>query len=77
MRIGIDMLGNQSDSRQRGIGRYTRNLVSQLLARHRGNDYVLYYHEGLPGLDDAWPGEPARRHSSGGVNFRPHESHAN
>jgi glycosyltransferase involved in cell wall biosynthesis len=61
MRIGIDMLGNQSSSRNRGIGRYTRNLVSQLLARHPQHEYVLYHYEGLPGMDDAWPGSPQLR----------------
>lgn len=61
MRIGIDMLGNQSSSRHRGIGRYTRNLVSQLLLRHPQHQYVLYHYEGLPGMDDAWPGSPELR----------------
>ena len=61
MRIGIDMLGNQSSSRNRGIGRYTRNLVSQLLSRHPQHEYVLYHYEGLPGMNDVWPGSPELR----------------
>ncbi len=61
MRIGIDMLGNQSSSRNRGIGRYTRNLVSQLLSRHPRHEYVLYHYEGLPGMNDVWPGSPELR----------------
>lgn len=61
MRIGIDMLGNQSSSRNRGIGRYTRNLVSQLLTRHARHEYFLYCYEGLPGVEDSWPGKPQFR----------------
>lgn len=61
MRIGIDMLGNQSSSRHRGIGRYTRNLVSQLLLRHPEHEYVLYHYDELPGVDDSWPGSPEFR----------------
>ena len=61
MRIGIDMLGNQSTSRNRGIGRYTRHLVGQLLARHPQHEYFLYVYEGLPGADDRWPGAPQLR----------------
>ena len=40
--------GPSPRSRNRGIGRYTRNLVAALLARDPDNDYVLYGHEGLP-----------------------------
>ena len=61
MRIGIDMLGNQSSSRHRGIGRYTRHLVSQLLARHAQHEYFLYSYAGLTGVDDPWPGDPHLR----------------
>lgn len=61
MRIGIDMLGNQSPSRDRGIGRYTRHLISQFLRRHSRHQYFLYHHPGLPGADDQWPGEPTVR----------------
>jgi glycosyltransferase involved in cell wall biosynthesis len=61
VRIGIDMLGVQSPSRLRGIGRYTRQLVEQLLTRFSEHEYVLYFYEGLPGLTDRWPGNPTFR----------------
>ncbi|HEX7447094.1 MAG TPA: glycosyltransferase family 1 protein [Pirellulales bacterium] len=47
MKIGIDMLGDQSAGRTRGVGRYTRGLVSRLIADTR-REFVLYYHRGLP-----------------------------
>ncbi|HJT32454.1 MAG TPA: glycosyltransferase family 1 protein [Pirellulales bacterium] len=47
MRIGIDMLGDQSAGRTRGVGRYTRGLVSRLL-ENTSHEFVLYYHGGLP-----------------------------
>ena len=47
MRIGIELFGTQGDSRHRGIGRYSRNLVATLLARDPANDYVLYGQDGL------------------------------
>jgi len=56
VRIGIELFGTQSVSRQRGIGRYSRNLVATLLARDPDNDYVLYGHEGL--LTDHIPSAP-------------------
>lgn len=61
MKIGIDMFGNQERNRGRGIGRYTCQLVKQLLTRYPRHEYVLYYHEGLPGADDPWPARPALR----------------
>ncbi|HVC97119.1 MAG TPA: glycosyltransferase [Pirellulales bacterium] len=61
MRIGIDMLGNQTPSRTRGIGRYVRGLVSCLVARHPRHEYFLYLHPGLTGLGDSWPGNPVIR----------------
>ena len=49
LRIGIEMFGTQSAcSRNRGIGRYTRNLAAAPLARDSDNEYVLYCREGLP-----------------------------
>jgi glycosyltransferase involved in cell wall biosynthesis len=48
LRIGIELFGTQSTSRQRGIGRYSRSLVATLLRRDPDNDYVLYGHDGLP-----------------------------
>jgi len=62
VRIGIDMLGNQSpSSRKRGIGRYVRGLVSNLLVRHPQHEYFLYHHPALMGLDDTWPGRATIR----------------
>src|SRR3954465_4831123 len=52
VRIGIDMLGLQSpESRGRGIGRDSRNLVSALLAADADNEYFFYTHDGLPADD--------------------------
>jgi glycosyltransferase involved in cell wall biosynthesis len=49
MRIGIEMMAVQlSDCRERGIHRYSSQLVSHLLAQDQRNHYVLYYYEGLP-----------------------------
>lgn len=61
MKIGVDLFGNQEENRGRGVGRYTRHLVTQLLSRYPEHEYVLYYHEGLPGRDDPWPITPAIR----------------
>ncbi|MGH7089465.1 MAG: hypothetical protein ACREFQ_11255, partial [Stellaceae bacterium] len=61
MKIGVEMFGNQEENRGRGVGRYTRQLVKQLLSRFPQHEYVLYYHEGLPGSDDPWPVKPAIR----------------
>ena len=48
MRIGLDMLAVQSPHHgARGIGRYSANLVSTLLARDDDHEYVLYVHDGL------------------------------
>src|SRR3954451_11294932 len=48
MRIGVELLGTQTDYRLRGIGRYSRNLIDALLARDPVNQYVLYGQDGLP-----------------------------
>lgn len=50
MRIGIDMLADQSAGRLRGTGRYTRGLVGELLADAR-HEVILYYYDGLPRSD--------------------------
>ncbi len=65
MRIGIDMLGAQSAGRTRGVGRYTRRLVGQLLAQHPQHDYVLYFYAGQPGADQSPPGAAAVRQLPG------------
>ena len=56
LRIGIELFGTQSASRNRGIGRYSRNLVATLLARDPANEYVLYGQDGL--LTDQIPKAP-------------------
>jgi glycosyltransferase involved in cell wall biosynthesis len=49
VRIGVDMLAVQSPNHgHRGIGRFGVNLVSALLERDDGYEYVLYVHEDLP-----------------------------
>lgn len=40
------MLGDQAAGRARGVGRYTRGLVSRLIAG-TDHDFILYYHRGL------------------------------
>ncbi len=50
MRIGFDMLAVQSPHHgHRGIGRYSRHLVSAWLDRDDGHDFYLYAHASLPG----------------------------
>ena len=41
MRIGLELLGTQTLSRHRGIGRYCRNLATALLAEGPGHEFVL------------------------------------
>ncbi|MEA2630211.1 MAG: hypothetical protein QOE66_430, partial [Chloroflexota bacterium] len=49
MRIGFDMLAVQSPQNgPRGIGRYSQQLVSALLARDDGHEYFLYAHADRP-----------------------------
>ena len=48
LRIGIELFETQTFSSHRGIGRYSRNLVTTLLARDPANEYVLYGRDGLP-----------------------------
>lgn len=50
MRIGIDMLADQSAGRLRGTGRYARGLLRELLAADE-HDFFLYYYDGLPRTD--------------------------
>ena len=60
-RIGIELFGTQTASRHRGIGRYSRNLVTTLLAHDPINEYVLYGQYGMP--TDLFPGCPECRRS--------------
>ena len=50
LRIGLEIFGTQSESRDRGIGRYCRNLVSALAVRTEGtgHELVLFAEEGKP-----------------------------
>ncbi len=50
MRIGVEMFGTQTGGRDRGIGRYARNLALALHARGRaeGHSFVFYAFDGLP-----------------------------
>jgi glycosyltransferase involved in cell wall biosynthesis len=47
VKIGIDMLADQSSGRARGTGRYARGLVGALLAQP-GHEFTLYYYDRLP-----------------------------
>jgi glycosyltransferase involved in cell wall biosynthesis len=55
-RIGVELFGTQTASRHRGIGRYSRNLVTALLGRDTVNEYVLYGQYGMP--IDLFPAAP-------------------
>jgi len=60
-RVGIDMLGAQSPtSRNRGIGRYLRGLVSALAAMQDGPELTLYWHPGRERAGDGFA--PGARH---------------
>ena len=49
MRIGFDMIAVQSPHHgHRGIGRYANHLVSAILERDDGHQYILYAHDELP-----------------------------
>lgn len=50
MRIGVDMLADQSAGRNRGTGRYTRGLLAELIP-NTSHEFVLYYYGGLPRTD--------------------------
>ncbi|MDA9988802.1 glycosyltransferase family 4 protein [Luminiphilus sp.] len=53
MRVVIDMQGAQSESRYRGIGRYTLALVDSLLALNSNHEIVLLLNGGLRDSADA------------------------
>jgi glycosyltransferase involved in cell wall biosynthesis len=60
VRIGFDMLAVQSPHHgHRGIGRYSRQLVSAMLARDDGHEYYLYTHAALP--EQGLPSVPPAR----------------
>lgn len=42
MRIGVEIISLQNDSRHRGIGMYTRCLLKNILSIDRGNEYVFF-----------------------------------
>ena len=48
MRIVIDMQGAQTDSRFRGIGRYTIELTKGLLRNRKGHEILLTLSSFLP-----------------------------
>jgi glycosyltransferase involved in cell wall biosynthesis len=48
VRIGVEMSGNQSMSRLRGIGRYVGNLMTAMYARGAEHQFILYAQDGLP-----------------------------
>lgn len=58
MRIVIDMQGAQSDSRYRGIGRYTFSFIRSLLEQGRDDEFYLVLNGDLPhsvqGIRDAF-----------------------
>lgn len=49
MRIAIEVFGTQSESRFRGVGRYTHEFVNALLDLGTGHEFLLYAQEGAPG----------------------------
>ena len=48
MRIAIEVFGTQSESRFRGVGRYTYEFVNALLDLGTGHEFLLYAQEGAP-----------------------------
>lgn len=69
MRIGFDMMAAQSPHHGgRGIGRYATSLVSTLLNREDGHEYVLYVHDGLP--SDVVPASPRAEVSTLAFDWR-------
>ncbi|HUY35232.1 MAG TPA: glycosyltransferase family 1 protein [Pirellulales bacterium] len=59
------MLGIQAAGRARGVGRFTRQFARHLLERPGDDDFLLYFHDGLPGGDEPWPSGPAVRRLGG------------
>lgn len=48
MRIAIEVFGTQSESRHRGVGRYTHEFVDAVLDLDSGHEFVLYAQDGAP-----------------------------
>ena len=48
MRIAIEVFGTQSESRFRGVGRYTYEFVNALLELGTGHEFLLYAQKGAP-----------------------------
>jgi glycosyltransferase involved in cell wall biosynthesis len=48
VRIAIEVLGTQSESRFRGVGRYTHELVNALLDLGTGHEFILHAQAGAP-----------------------------
>ncbi len=48
MRIAIEVFGTQSESRHRGVGRYTYEFVNALLDLDCGHEFLLYAQDGAP-----------------------------
>ena len=64
MRIGLEMFGTQTGGRDRGIGRYARNLAAAIRVEGAaaGHDFVCYAVDGLPtGLIPEGPNVLLRR----------------
>lgn len=67
MKIGIDMIALQSESRYRGIGRFAKNFLENLLQKGTEHEYILYVYDRMPNelvptynvsWRMVWPGGP-------------------
>ncbi|HQU46968.1 MAG TPA: glycosyltransferase family 1 protein, partial [Pirellulales bacterium] len=74
MRIGVDMLADQSAGRTRGTGRYARGLVGEL-RRASQHEFFPYYYDGLPQTADLFgPHVPVRTlPTSGSLHAAAHQ----
>ena len=48
MRIAIEVFGTQSESRHRGVGRYTHEFVNALIDLDTTHEFLLYAQDGAP-----------------------------
>jgi glycosyltransferase involved in cell wall biosynthesis len=69
MRIGIDIRSLQNDSRDRGIGTYSRCLIKALLSSDKKNEYVFFTFNNQP-LPDILKEAPFRHVKVRGVTAR-------